>query len=689
MLKHEVWRRMCLGSSLTRLACALLFLLTASAGPVARAQVRQGLNGNPRARALDVDRRVGWVHWWEANRDTYLMQALEREGRAQRQAPADRGLVQQVVDALIESTNLDDSKETGLTRLRVASAMSLGRIGTDAAVGRLIELTQDEQREVRTAAWLGLGASGHERARAKLLDPAGELDDPGRAARFAALGLLKAGDEQAIDTLKRGLVNAPLALEQRMILQSLRLLQAPDLGGIGREALVRTRSVTVASEAILAMGDRPHPDDAEMVLSLLRGGPPATHLGFSRSGLSAETCFAAAQVLDGYAGILTSKRLRRVLKEFVFKTTPNGDRDFYRGAALLSLASLAQREDEQVFEDALDGRTRVLDGNLRQTTARGHVTGGPVTGSPGLVKERDFIRRDDPIRGYAAIAIGMYLKRFSEPAPQTIPQQKIVPIRYEHETQRANRRLLDQLSRTLANQRELPDVRAAAAMGLGLSGHPDAAGLIAQGLEQAKPQEIMVIGYGTLAMALLGDDRAAIPAARYLEQLDEARGDSRFASDNATEDVLGLRAMALALGLIGGDKAASALSDAWATDPWLSLESAKALSWVEDDSLAEPLTASLLGNPNEPEAVLAALGLGEMFESARPSRLSRLSVGSNYALSPSNTPGTQRAASNRDRSINRNEDSSSMCASALQNSLAGKVLQAPANVYLYEILLGP
>jgi len=637
----------------------------------AHAQLPTGPVGNTHVGASDVDRRVTWVHWWEANRDVYLMQALARDGRAQRKVPPDPGLLKQAVDALIDSTRLDDSQTPSLTRVRVASAVSLGKIGTDAAVDRLIELTSDKQPTVRTAAWLGLGASGHERARRELLEPTATTQATDRSARAAALGLLQKGDTQAIDLLKQGLADARRVDDQRVILQSLRLLGAADLGRIDREVIGRTNSVTVASEAILGMGVDPQPEDVELMLALLRGGSPVKDFAFSNDGLSSETCFAAAQVLDGYAGLMTGNRLRRVLTEYVFKTTPTGLGDYYRGAALLSLVPLAEREDEPVFEAALDGQTRVRDMDQRTSA-----------GLDAVSREREFRRPDDPIRGYAAIAMGMYLGRFNEDMQA---RQQVVPVRYPHETQRANRRFLDKLGRLLTTRHETPDLRAAAAMGLAFSGHPDAAGLIANALEQADPGQVMVIGYGTLAMALLGDERAAIPAERYLEQLDKTRGAQRFNPDNATDEVLGLRAFALALGLVGGDRAASVLADAWATDPWLSLESAKALGWLEDDRLAEPLTASLLENPKEPEAVLAAMGLGEMFETARPSRLARLSEGSNYTYSYASPPPLQGLGNSSPTAQGGN----GMCGAMLLNAVADPTYQAVANVYLYEVLLGP
>jgi HEAT repeats len=579
--------------------------------------------------------------------------------------------LKQTVEALVKATRLDDTDEPELTRVRTAAAIALGKIGTDAAVDRLIELTEDEQPTVRTAAWLGLGASGHDRARRALLEPATPPQGRDRAARVTALGLLEKGDKEAIKLLRSGLLEAGLAEDQRVLLKSLRLLGAPDLGAINREVLRRTTSATVASEAVLGMGVRPVAEDAELMLSLLRGGPPASGLGFGNNGLSSETCFAAAQVLDGYAGMVTDKRLRRVLSDFVSRTTPTAGGDYYRGAVLLSLVPMAQREDERVFEDALDGRTRVNDTNATAHSGRREMT-----------RERDFNRRKDPIRGHAAIAMGMYLHRFGG----EVAEQKAVPIRYQHESDRANRRFLDKLERTLADKRESADVRAAAAMGLAFSGHGEAAGMIAGALEAVDPDDLMVIGYGTLAMALLGDERAAVPAARYLKQLDEARGEEAFSTLYSTQDVLGLRAMVLTLGLFADSEDGPVLAGVWGADPWLSLESARVLSWLEDDSLAQRLTGLLSEDPAKPEAVLAAMGLGELFDSSRPSRFSRLSAGSNYTLRYSDVV---RIVSSRSGG-RPGESSRSLeaCVSRMQSSITNRAYQTQANVFLYEVLLG-
>ncbi len=665
----------------------LLMLLMGIATPTALAQTQpRGVIVSDHPGVADIDRRVTWLHWWEANQEAYLMRALAKQDEKARGAGPTPELQSKAVESLIEATRLehDPLADSTITALKIAAITSLGRIGTEKAVDRLIEVTQlqdQDQAELRSAAWFALGISGHPRAEQHLLS-AKDLEPADRSARAAALGLLDPGHEKAIAILIKDLVEMPAQADKRVALQSLRLLRADDIAAIGFDVIERSTDVHLASESILAMATQPDTAHADLMLSLLNSGPPATHLNFSDNGLSPATCFAAAQVLDRYQGMYPIHRLERVLTKHVFQTTGSGEGDYYRGAALLSLVPMIDHEDESVLFDALAGKTRVnapvVSREHRQYERSIRVHERPDPDRP----TREYERRDDPIRGYAAIAMGMYLSQFNQGEPGEVSID-----RYEHEVEQAQRRMLDHLNRTLTNKNNLQDLRAAAAMGLALSFHPDATGLIAQALQETDKQDVMVIGYGTLAMALRGDDRAAVLARQYLDAFVDANDPDDFDQLYPTETILGLRAMILAVGLVGDEQAVATLKNTWGADPWLSLEIARVLNWLEDDTLAASLTQAINDEADDPRSVLAAMGLGLMYESQRPSRLTRITEGSNYTITARlSTPGNRAnpAADNR-----RNTTARTRCINGVRRAASQRSYETPANVYLYEVMLDP
>jgi len=665
MSKHEVCRRMCFGSYCDRLVCVLLVFITASAGSIAKAQLRPGPRGEQHVGVIDVDRRLTWVHWWEANRDTYLMQTLERDGRAQRQAPPDAEVLNEATEALIEATRVNDKDDPLALRLRIAATLSLGRIGNDQAVDRLLELTGDPRLEVRPSAWLALGASGSAKAREKLLNP-GELGLVDRLPRTAALGLLEVDDKQAIALLKGEILDPSNNVSElrRVALQSLRLLQAPELGSISRVVIQRSSSPPEVVEAILALAAEPDQADAALMLSLLNGGPPASRLPIidTDNEVPWQVRFSSAMVLGRYAGAIHEDRLRKVLLRNSLRTTDTGLDDFYRGPALLTFASVADRDDMDAFEQALKGLTQVND----ETDEHRHQRREQLP-------EREFRRLDDPIRGFAAIAMGLYVRQLGE----AMPEQQVVPVRHPHDADRPTRRFIYQLHLLLANARESSDLRAAAAMGLALSNDPGAADLIAQALQEADPKDEMVIGYATLAMVMLGDERGAVLARQYLKRLSAKPSEAlELKMDTPTPTVLGRRAMVLALGLVDDDQSVPVLQELFGGDPWVSLEAAKVLSWLENDALGERLIVDLTAEPDQPQGVLAAMGLGELLDSHRPSAMARLSSGGNYALGLGDDVAVKIPVDEPDQG--------GPCHRLVQPL---REYRAPGNVYLYYILL--
>lgn len=693
MPRHDVLRRARLDWMCGVAGGVLIFLLLGWVGrsdaqlPVAR----HPNTGHRQSDRDDVDQRLTWVHWWEVNRDGYLTPALRRVGRAERQNRPELEIIDAVTTVLLKVTEVTAKDTPAKQRLRAAAAMTLGRINTSASVRRVLELVHDPSQQVRTSAWLALGASGEPEARARLLQGADEMTECDRIARAAALGMFEPGDPQAIHRLTGDLVADASPESRRMALRSLRLLRAGELTALSREVLAQTTDADYAALAVLGMGVDPSQEDAEMVLSLLDVNEPGLGLPIASKGIPAEVRFSAAMTVTRYAGMLDERQLHKVLTRKILGTTDSGLRDYYRGPALISFVDVAKPDDWQVFLDALDGKTKVVGqrGSLRKRVKL-KITDEQLRGEEPLPKDgseltdqdradmritvRLLTRPDDPIRGYAALAIGMHINRLNKPVEAGAETRSRY---YDRRVKQATRKLMNALSKTLNTKSESSRLRAAVVMGLAISEHPDAAEQIVRGLERIDPDDEMVMGYGSLALAMLGDDRAVVLAHRYLSRLSQVNGESP--ADNARLGaVLGRRAMVLALGLVGNTESAVILRNLWGHGPWVSLEAAKVLSWLGDDTLAVRLIQAIETEPDTSQAVLAVVGLGELLDHSRPSRLGRLVAASHYAL------GYQDLAEVIESAI---ADKPVTCPHMLRNAKVGRESQAPGNLFLYYALL--
>ncbi len=98
------------------------------------------------------------------------------------------------------------------SEVRESIAMALGSIGDPAAVPALVELSRDNERDVRNWAVFGL-ASGIEQDSPEIREAlAARLDDPFEEAREEAIiGLAKRGDERAIAPIRRALADTEIS----------------------------------------------------------------------------------------------------------------------------------------------------------------------------------------------------------------------------------------------------------------------------------------------------------------------------------------------------------------------------------------------------------------------------------------------------------------------------------------------
>ncbi|MFK7789346.1 MAG: HEAT repeat domain-containing protein, partial [Phycisphaeraceae bacterium] len=232
-----------------------------------------------------------------------------------------------------------------------------------------------------------------------------------------------------------------------------------------------------------------------------------------------------------------------------------------------------------------------------------------------------FVRQsDNEVRGYAALATGLLIRRATEGTALNA-QRPVSPDR-AIEIERLKRRFGTRLMRAVANGRESKSYRAACALALGLSGDVRYKAELSIELGNLQAGDEVVLGYGLLALAMLGEERVVDPATRYLTRPGQVVG---------VDDLLGRRAAMRALALVG-EGSGDPLAQVWGRNRWVSLHAADAAAWGgEYDAVPAML------NGLQSESVVwrrtAAASLGRTFDAAWPSRLSALTEGSNPTLS--------------------------------------------------------
>lgn len=259
--------------------------------------------------------------------------------------------------------------------------------------------------------------------------------------------------------------------------------------------------------------------------------------------------------------------------------------DLYKGFAIMSLARIGNEEVLPVLLEYLAPKYR--DG-----------------------KRKTLREVESPLRGFAALALGLYAR------PQDTPQGPSDRAQYD--------KVCEVLAERIADLDETLEVRSACAMGLGLTRRTECLRLVQVARMNARADEELLIGYTMLGSALLGDRNIIEPAKRFLD-----------AGRNKNEDtsgLLGRRAGVLALGLLNTPETIPILVDAWHLDYHVNREVVVAFALCEAYNVTEPLAKLLTDSRNPLEQAFAARCLGEMFSAERPHRLAWFLNGSNYTM---------------------------------------------------------
>lgn len=585
--------------------------------------------------------RWSWVHWWEANRDSYL--ETIRQGRSQQAADrqARERFGKQAAEALLAATKDKD------WRVRASAALALGRMGHAEAFEALKALaTGDASQSVRVFALVGIGLLNGPASEKFLLTTQYPTTEQ-REAALVAIGLLKTVTSDAVAGLQKTLKSGAVG-PATVAAWALRHRKDPATAALLQGVLSKDTNPWLASESLLALG-RPGQTRGVALLSnvLLASRSASTLRAWRRLATRHAGLVLAANSARnsrvGYTMEQYNKAYQTYLQQYEQwrKTSPNplpparkrggafpvhvvvGVERIYlsrlRASAAIALGQidhaasrrsllkcLSQGDDE--YSELHKGLAMISLGQLGDERA---VTGLLATLSPvgrgGTRKTENAL--NTPLRGYAAIALGLYSRAGKTPQG---------PV---------NRRGFEKVCRLLAervaDRRETLEVRSAAAMALGLTARTANLKYLQKASQTVAARDDPLVGYMLLARAMLGDRTIVTPAGRFLNVANDRTDPS---------GILSRRAGVLALGVLGSREAVPMLTAAWRLNYYANREVAVALSLLQSYGVTEPLVKLLGESDNVLERAFAARCLGETFTATRPPRLSRLIAGGNYTV---------------------------------------------------------
>jgi len=624
-----------------------------------------------------LDYKFSWILWWEVNGDAFMREAIgERD--LPMDIPPSRRFRREALELLVPM--LEDSDPA----IRAAAVISLAQMHYEPLSDQLIgpqgadveshndTLIDDSHLDVRCAAWVALGLLDAPRCRAFLAEPVALVPEE-QGARVAAIGLLTSLDRSHRAALIALLQDDQTPLEvKRMVVWAISQ-HAPDPNRIDEDvlnwhasamnwAVDNVPSNFVLSQAIESEVLVNQRGGVPWLIDMLRYYPVVRRLpgyeairalpdevmhGSSLRRLAMETRIGASLAL---AQLPTpgDRGEREELREMLVRRARSGNRqgpmsggryttgvlDFNRGidAVALAMHTDGSEADLDVFYDLLRGFTLIpIDEAM------------PANPETGIVPEDLILRQStNEVRSYAALAIGLMMRRgtpgnelavarpllYERPGRNESDETNHTPLGTLRamDIERIKRRFGQRLARAVADDGEPLTYRAACALGLGLSADPRFIPVLTEELAKLRGGDELVLGYGLLALAMLGEADAAVVAKRYL---------TRTGPVGEIDDVLGRRAALDALSILGqagGDHASDALIGSWGKDPWVSLQAAESIS---RSGYFEAVTKMLDAGAGDSSRwrLAATMSLGRALESTYPSKLDALITGSNFTMS--------------------------------------------------------
>ncbi len=581
------------------------------------------------------DYDFAWVYWFETHGQMYVREAVGKRALPW-DTPASRRWRGQVIEALEPA--LDDEDDG----VRAAAVLALARIGHAGLLDRVlpgrgdeVSLLLDVSDEVRLSAWVSLGLLENDAARAALgaepLEGAQEIDHVGQTV---AIGLMTKLDKVHAKWLLARLEDGAESLEvKRWCVWAMAQHDEASLDEAFDAVLANLPSTFLISEVLGNKGYIQRRGGAKWLVDVLRYHPgirdwpgylvlsqlsePGLY-GSTPRRLAMETRIAAALAIAEQPMQQDAEDQRFVLLHLNRRMVPGNSAqamDFNRGFDTLAYFMQC---------DAMPSELDLLYDQLRGFTSL-------LKDDPGVLEKLEegeeptaqdlYVRQsDNEVRGYAAIAAGLLIRRAT--AGTDLREQRPVIKDRAIEIERIKRRFGIRLMRAVANEREPMSYRAACALALGLTGDDRYKAELGIELGKLKAGDEAVLGYGLLALAMLGEDRVGEPALRYL---------TRPGQVSDIGDLLGRRAALRALAVVGKG-AGDPLAQVWGRNRWVSLHAADAVAWVGEYD-AVPAMLNALQGESAAWRSTAAASLGRAFDASWPPRLSALTEGSNPTLS--------------------------------------------------------
>ena len=605
------------------------------------------------------DYDFSWVYWFETHGQRYVREAVAGRDLPW-DTPASRRWRGQVVEALVPM--LDDADG----RVRASVVMALARIGHEGLLGRVLpgqdnglSLLLDRSDDVRLSAWVSLGLFETDEARAALgvepIEGSGEINRVGQAV---AIGLMTKLDRVHGKWLRDRLGDNDESLEvKRWCVWAMSRHDDASLDEVFDTALRQTPSTFIVSEVLSNMLYAQRRGGAGWLADVLRYHPDVRSWVCYRS-LTPPKEWELREV-PGKRSWEVVRTTSKTQTWSVNGSTPRRLAMETRVAAALAIAEqplITDEEDQALLLRQL--RRRMVPGNSAQAMDfnRGFDTLAYFMHSGGTQADRDLLynqlrgfaslRADDPgvleklkegeeptrrdlfvrqsdneVRGYAALSAGLLIRRATEGTE--LHEQRRLFVERGIEIERLKRRFGVRLMRAVADEREPVSYRAACALALGLTGDERYKEELTIELGKLKAGDEAVLGYGLLALAMLGEDRVVDPAVRYLTRPGQVLG---------VGDLLGRRAALRALAVAGELEGEQQLTQVWGRSRWVSLHAADTVAWVGRYDTV-PVMLNALGNESPVWRQTAAVSLGRAFEAHWPSRLSAITDGSNPTLS--------------------------------------------------------
>ncbi|MEM1355717.1 MAG: HEAT repeat domain-containing protein [Planctomycetota bacterium] len=606
-----------------------------------------------------------WQHWWESFGEDYLEESGELRPRPW-DHPAARHGREQAIAAVLPHL---DSRDP---RVREQAVLSLARMGYEPLLDRLTapqvraeaepeqdalpgledldalddladdaaptSLLEDRDPGVRCAGWVALGLIDTVEARLVLLHD-GPLSEQESAARVVGIGLMSVVDGVWRDALESVLGDPRQSIEvKRWAVWALNRHDRVANDDLLDAVLRRVPSTFAVSEVLLAeryawrrggsrwladvIGyDRQVRDWAGY--TALRRMPRGGAYGSSPMGLAMQTRVAASLTLIGQPPPQDPDRreaLQDLLLARVSVATRDGTGQAHRGPDILALAchELDVYLGLELMYKLMGGYSVVpplppqidVDGNLVDPDA-------PVQTEP---QEIWYPFRGS--RGFGAIGMGLMLRRV---LPGSALHERAPIVLRRSEDQRVRRLYRRRLAEDITDFDEPMEYRAACALAIGLSNDPDAIPELTQRLSRLGAEDELVLGYGLLALAMLGEAEAADVARRYVAR--------RGGVDNAW-DIQGRRAALRAIAMVAErspEAGRAALTGAWGKNVWVGLaiaDTAAATGWYD----VTPQVIESVRGDSDAWRLAGIMALGQMFDDRYPTPLDSIARGANYTL---------------------------------------------------------